>query len=161
MSEYLDDPDFRFEHLDVNDENQIEGIFERLGKDGWEPNVVLNNAAITGELLMGAGKEFPELSDTTLSDWNRTIQTNLTGAFLIAREMDRDIVGKYPSDPDQCCINVCAAWPSSRDLRRDAISVFPRIFRLKSRNSRFDRLACRVLGPASGDGQYLGTWRCI
>ena len=24
------------------------GIFQRILKDGWEPNVVLNNAAITG-----------------------------------------------------------------------------------------------------------------
>ena len=61
-------PGFRFEHLDVNDESQVEGIFRRPGKDGWEPNVVLSNAAITGELLTGAGKEFPELSETTLSD---------------------------------------------------------------------------------------------
>lgn len=97
ISTHADNPGFRFERLDVNDESQVEGIFQRLSKVGWEPNVVLNNAAITGELLMGAGKEFPELSETTLSDWNRTLQTNLTGAFLIAREMDRDVVGKYPS----------------------------------------------------------------
>lgn len=90
-------PDFGLYDLDVSDEDQVVGIFQRVMADGWEPNVVLNNAAITGELLMGAGKSFPDFANTTLSDWERTLRTNLTGAFLVARQMDRDIVGKYPS----------------------------------------------------------------
>ena len=90
-------PNFALYELDVSDEAQIEGIFQKVMTDGWEPNVVLNNAAITGELLMGAGKSFPDFANTTLSDWERTLRTNLTGAFLIARQMDRDIVGKYPA----------------------------------------------------------------
>ena len=43
---------FRFYPLDVSDEDQVTEIFQRILKDGWEPNVVLNNAAITGELLI-------------------------------------------------------------------------------------------------------------
>lgn len=92
-----DNPDFGLYDLDVSDEDQVTAIFQRVMADGWEPNVVLNNAAITGELLMGAGKIFPDFADTTLSDWERTLRTNLTGAFLVARQMDRDIVGKYPA----------------------------------------------------------------
>ncbi|MBK5945127.1 hypothetical protein CCR83_01360 [Rhodobacter veldkampii DSM 11550] len=88
---------FRFYDLDVGDEDQVTGIFARIMADGWEPNVVLNNAAITGELLMGAGKPFPDFANTSVSDWERTLRTNLTGAFMIARQMDRDIVGKYPA----------------------------------------------------------------
>lgn len=88
---------FRFYDLDVGDEAQVEGIFKRMMADGWEPNVVLNNAAITGELLMGAGKSFPDFADTSVSDWERTLRTNLTGAFMVARQMDRDIVGRYPA----------------------------------------------------------------
>lgn len=88
---------FRFYDLDVGDEPAVEQIFKRIMADGWEPNVVLNNAAITGEMLMGAGKSFPDFADTTVADWERTLRTNLTGAFMIARQMDRDIVGKYPS----------------------------------------------------------------
>jgi NAD(P)-dependent dehydrogenase (short-subunit alcohol dehydrogenase family) len=91
------DPAFRFYPLDVSDEDQVSGIFARILADGWQPNVVLNNAAITGELLMGAGKPFPDFADTALSDWERTLRTNLTGAFLIARQMDRDIVGRWPA----------------------------------------------------------------
>ena len=88
---------FRFYELDVNDEAQVERIFERIRGDGWKPNVVLNNAAITGEMLLGAGGDFPDLAHTSLKDWNRIVQTNLTGAFLVARQMDRDIVGRYPA----------------------------------------------------------------
>lgn len=89
--------DFRFYDLDVGDEAQVEGIFKRIMADGWEPNVVLNNAAITGELLMGAGKSFPDFANTSVADWEKTLRTNLTGAFMIARQMDRDIVGRYPA----------------------------------------------------------------
>ena len=91
-----DNPDFRFYDLDVGDEAQVTEIFQRILKDGWQPNVVLNNAAITGELLMGAGKPFPSFADTSVSDRERTLRTNLTGAFMVARQMDRDIVGKWP-----------------------------------------------------------------
>lgn len=91
-----DNPDFRFYDLDVGDEAQVTEIFQRILADGWQPNVVLNNAAITGELLMGAGKPFPSFADTSVSDWERTLRTNLTGAFMVARQMDRDIVGKWP-----------------------------------------------------------------
>ena len=78
---------FRFYELDVNDEAQVEQAFERIRSDGWKPDVVLNNAAITGEMLLGAGGDFPGLAHTSLNDWNR----------LIARQMDRDIVGRYPT----------------------------------------------------------------
>ncbi|RUS59122.1 SDR family oxidoreductase [Pseudorhodobacter sp. E13] len=88
---------FRFYDLDVADESQVEGIFQRIMADGWEPNVVLNNAAITGEMLMGAGKSFPDFADTSVADFEKTMRVNLTGAFMIARQMDRDIIGKYPA----------------------------------------------------------------
>lgn len=90
-------PGFAFVELDVADEAQVEGVFQRLLGMGIEPNVVLNNAAITGELLMGAGKPFPDFANTSLADWEKTLRTNLTGAFLVARQMDRDIVGKWPA----------------------------------------------------------------
>lgn len=99
-------PDFRFYDLDVGNEDEVTEIFKRILADGWQPNVVLNNAAITGELLMGAGKSFPSFADTSVSDWERTMRTNLTGAFMIARQMDRDIVGKYPA----ALINVASMY---------------------------------------------------
>lgn len=88
---------FKYYDLDIGNEKEIKIIFKRLNSDGFSPNIVLNNAAITGELLMGEGNAFPDFSNTSLNDWEKTIRINLTGAFLIARQMDRDIVGKYPS----------------------------------------------------------------
>ena len=90
-------PNFRFYPLDVGDEAQVEAIFQTILADGWQPNVVLNNAAITGELLMGAGKAFLDFANTSVQDWERTLRTNLTGAFMVARQMDRDIVGRWPT----------------------------------------------------------------
>ena len=87
---------FRFYELDVTDEMACSGIFKKILSDGWRPNVVINNAAITGEMLMGAGKPFPDFADTEVSDFERTLRTNITGAFMIARQMDRDIIGKWP-----------------------------------------------------------------
>lgn len=96
MTAHGEHPNFRFYPLDVADETAVTGIFRTILSDGWHPNVVLNNAAITGELLMGAGKPFPDFANTSVEDWERTLRTNLTGAFMIARQMDRDIVGKWP-----------------------------------------------------------------
>lgn len=99
-------PNFGYYDLDVGVEEEVVEIFKRVMADGWQPNVVLNNAAITGEMLMGAGKPFPDFADTTVADFERTMRTNLTGAFMIARQMDRDIVGKYPS----ALINVASMY---------------------------------------------------
>ena len=97
QAEFAENDNFAYYDLDVGDEVQIKDIFKRVAADGYAPNVVLNNAAITGELLMGAGKSFPDFANTTLEDWEKTIKINLTGAFLIARQMDIDIVGSYPA----------------------------------------------------------------
>lgn len=90
-------PHFAYYDLDMAEEDQIVEIFQRIEADGWEPNVVLNNAAITGELLMGAGQGFPSFADTSLETWEKAMKVNLTGAFLLARQMDRDIVGRRPA----------------------------------------------------------------
>jgi len=97
---------FAYYDLDVGSEEEIEAIFKKMQADGLNPNVVLNNAAITGELLMGAGKSFPDFANTSVQDWEKTMRVNLTGAFMIARQMDRDIVGKYPAQ----LINVASMY---------------------------------------------------
>ncbi len=97
VSLHRDNPRFKFYDLNVDDERQVETIFARMDKDGISPNVVINNAAITGEMLTGRGESVPDFAETSLEAWERTLRTNLTGAFLIARQMDRDIVGKHPA----------------------------------------------------------------
>ena len=97
---------FIFRNLDVTDENQICDIFKSLEADGIVPNVVINNAALTGELLMNKGQEFPDFAATTLDAWEAAMRVNLTGAFLLARQMDKDIVGKH----DAKLINVASMY---------------------------------------------------
>ena len=47
---------------------------------------VINNAAATGEGLMKEGAVFSNFEDYPLDVWKKTIDVNLTGVFLVARE---------------------------------------------------------------------------
>ena len=96
QANHKDDKNFFFYPLDVCDEKQIEGIFQQIDQDGHKIDVVLNNAAITGEMLMNDGQSFPDFANTSLDMFERAIKTNLTGAFLIARQVDRDLIDKRP-----------------------------------------------------------------
>jgi NAD(P)-dependent dehydrogenase (short-subunit alcohol dehydrogenase family) len=94
---YGENRNFHIYPMDVGSEEQIVETFDTVLADGHKPDVVLNNAAVTGEMLMGAGKSFPSFADTELGDWEKTLRVNLTGCFLVAREMDRKIVGNWPA----------------------------------------------------------------
>ena len=63
--------DIQIKQVDVTDEAQVIALFER------PYNVVVANA--------GSGKA-TKLVDTELSDWQATLDVNLTGAFLTLRE---------------------------------------------------------------------------
>ena len=67
--------------LDVCAENQVIDTFKRILSDGLRPNVI-NNAAITGELLMGKGRSFPDLANTSIDDWYKTVDVILLAHFL-------------------------------------------------------------------------------
>lgn len=95
-SRFKSSPKFFYCDLDISNEEQIRNIFHVLAEAKLHPNVVINNAAITGELLMGQGGSFPVFADTSVDDWEKTLRVNLTGPFLLARQMDIDIIGSYP-----------------------------------------------------------------
>ena len=50
---------------------------------------VINNAAATSEGLIGLGDAFANFEDYPLEIWEKTININLTGTFLVAREAGR------------------------------------------------------------------------
>lgn len=50
---------------------------------------VVNNAAATGEGLMAAGEAFAPFEEYPLVAWQKTLDVNLTGTFLVAREAGR------------------------------------------------------------------------
>jgi NAD(P)-dependent dehydrogenase (short-subunit alcohol dehydrogenase family) len=49
-------------------------------------DVVLNNAAATGEHLIKVGNAFAPFEEYPLAVWEQVLRTNLTGVFLVARE---------------------------------------------------------------------------
>jgi NAD(P)-dependent dehydrogenase (short-subunit alcohol dehydrogenase family) len=61
-------------HLDVSDESGWAALVDEIEQAEGRIDALVNNAATSG----GA----PTLAETTLSDWNRIINTNLTGTFL-------------------------------------------------------------------------------
>jgi len=72
--------------MDIGDEAQvIEGIKNAAeiygGFDG-----VINNAAITGDVLQNMGAAFAPFEEYPTELWQKTIDINLTGSFWVARE---------------------------------------------------------------------------
>jgi NAD(P)-dependent dehydrogenase (short-subunit alcohol dehydrogenase family) len=63
-----------FRRLDVTDESQWTALVDEIVEAHGRIDALVNNAGVSG----GA----PTLEETTLSDWNRVIGTNLTGTFL-------------------------------------------------------------------------------
>jgi len=76
-------------YIDVSDENSVvDGVAEAVNILGGLDGVV-SNAAATGEGLMSEGEAFADFENYPLSVWNKTLDVNLTGTFLIAREAGR------------------------------------------------------------------------
>lgn len=66
--------------LDVTSEAATEDLFDRLGAEGWAPDVVVPNAGI---LHLEAVDALPA------DRWEAVLRVNLTGAFLTARAAAR------------------------------------------------------------------------
>lgn len=65
--------------MDISDEASVEAGFAAATDAGWAPNVVVANAGI--QLF---GQDAPA-ADLDLDVWRRTIDVNLTGAFLTVK----------------------------------------------------------------------------
>lgn len=70
----------------VNSEADVRSLFETAMERLGRVEVVLNNAAATGEHLMRTGDAFAAFENYPLAVWDEVIRTNLTGVFLVARE---------------------------------------------------------------------------
>jgi len=68
------------QHLDVTNESSVTKFFAWVESSKKKSIILVNNAGV------GIFKPFAE---TTLKEWECMIQTNLTGAFLCAREVSK------------------------------------------------------------------------
>jgi NAD(P)-dependent dehydrogenase (short-subunit alcohol dehydrogenase family) len=71
---------------DIGREKDVVEAFAHATERFGRIDVVINNAAATGEFLMGQGEVFADFEDYPLSVWEEVLRINLTGAFLVARE---------------------------------------------------------------------------
>jgi len=75
--------------IDVADEaSVVAAVADAVAALGGIDGAVMN-AAATGEFLMKEGDAFAAFEDYPLAVWQRTIDINLTGTFLVAREAGR------------------------------------------------------------------------
>jgi NAD(P)-dependent dehydrogenase (short-subunit alcohol dehydrogenase family) len=67
---------------DVRSEAAIKELVEGTRKSFGRIDAIVSNAGVS---------EFRSLAECTLEDWNRLIATNLTPAFLLAKEAEKDL----------------------------------------------------------------------
>jgi NAD(P)-dependent dehydrogenase (short-subunit alcohol dehydrogenase family) len=71
---------------DLTNEQDVIDFFRRITNDYGKIDVILNNAAATGQHLQGNENAFNSFETSSLSVWEHIIKVNLTGVFLVARE---------------------------------------------------------------------------
>ena len=63
--------------MDVSNETSVKEAFDQFKDEGFKPDILVNNA--------GIAHSGPSLQED-LASWNRTMDVNLTGCFLVAKE---------------------------------------------------------------------------
>ena len=75
-----------FSEIDITDENSVERAAEFVKQEAGRLDILVNNAAV--------GRGSTPLEYTELSEWNATIQTNLTGTFLCMKHFCRMMIAQ-------------------------------------------------------------------
>ncbi|WAL67082.1 SDR family NAD(P)-dependent oxidoreductase [Amycolatopsis cynarae] len=88
LAETADGHDALLVPADVEDPEQVRALFEAV-RDRWgRVDLLVNNAGVFGP----SG----DLDEIDVEEWRRTVDTNLTGAFLCAREAVRLMKAQRP-----------------------------------------------------------------
>lgn len=74
---------------DVTQPDSVDALFDRVAERMERLDLLVNNAGSFGDAA--------PLEDYPLETWNRTIETNLTGAFLCAQRAFRQMLRQTPS----------------------------------------------------------------
>ena len=70
---------------DVTDEKKVEAAAQKVKEEYGKVDILINNA--------GAGATIP-IENTTLEDWNKDLDVDLTGVFLMTREFGKLMIEK-------------------------------------------------------------------
>jgi glucose 1-dehydrogenase len=92
---------------DVGREAEVIALFERTAKEYGTLDVLINNAGIQKD---------SEFSSMTLDQWNKVINTNLTGQFLCARQAIRVFESKPQAGPENKAIGNIIFISSVHDI---------------------------------------------
>lgn len=105
---------------DVGSEANVIALFETAMRHFGRVDVVLNNAAATGEHLMKTGEVFAPFEEYPLAVWDQVLRTNLTGVFLVAREGGKAMLASG-GESHQCLQHLWRCRTGSPNLRRHAL----------------------------------------
>ncbi len=75
--------DARFYLLDITNENAVNGVIDEIAKYNGKIDILINNAGITNDKL---------LLRMTKEDFNRVIEVNLVGTFLVTRAVSKYMI---------------------------------------------------------------------
>ncbi|MBL7112895.1 MAG: SDR family oxidoreductase [Bacteroidales bacterium] len=81
--------------FDVNDEDAVVSEVQRIEKEIGPIDILINNAGLNLR---------HKLSDMPLEDWKTVLDVNLTGAFLLSREVSRGMIARKRGK----IINICS-----------------------------------------------------
>jgi NAD(P)-dependent dehydrogenase (short-subunit alcohol dehydrogenase family) len=93
--------------IDVTSEKSVIDYVNYCAEQLGGLDAVINNAAATGEGLMKTGEAFAEFEDYPLDVWQKTLDVNLTGTFLVAREAGRLMKSEGKGG---CMINISSIY---------------------------------------------------
>lgn len=72
--------------VDITDEQSVISAFEMIKSASGRLDILVNNAAV--------GRSDSRLEDETLEEWNRIINSNLTGTFLVLKHAGRIMISQ-------------------------------------------------------------------
>ena len=92
VSQYAAELGVKSVGIDVGDEQSVvQAVEAALTLLNGRLDGCLMNAAVTGEGLVRSGDAFAPFENYPLSAWQKTLDINLTGTFLVCREAGRAI----------------------------------------------------------------------
>lgn len=81
--------------LDVSDQASVAEAFETIADQAGTVDILINNAGVSGDML--------PLKQATIEDWDLVMNTNLRGAWLVARETSHRLIA---AQKEGCIVNI-------------------------------------------------------